>query len=96
MGHIPTQSGVRAGPVSSDTQFKEGWKGGPGRPKGSRNRVKADLSQLIMDAATETGFIQLVDGVRVGTGIEGAKGFLKWCCLNERSDRAHASGAGTA
>jgi hypothetical protein len=38
------------------TQFKPGGKAGPGRPKGSRDR--ADLSQLIMDAAVETGFVK--------------------------------------
>jgi hypothetical protein len=30
--------------ASNDTSFKVGNPGGPGRPKGSRNRVKADLS----------------------------------------------------
>jgi hypothetical protein len=34
---------------------------------------------MIMDAATETGFITVDDqGERIGTGKDGCKGFLKW------------------
>jgi hypothetical protein len=39
---------------------------------------------MIMDAATETGFIETdKDGKRVGTGREGCRGSLKWLYLNE-------------
>jgi hypothetical protein len=65
-------------------RFQPGWRGGPGRPKGSTARPRADLSQLIMDAATETGFIKLDEhGKRIGTGEDGCKGYLKWLCLHE-------------
>jgi hypothetical protein len=64
--------------------FRSGWRGGPGRPKASAARARADLSQLIMDAATETGFIKTDEkGKRIGTGEDGCKGYLKWLCLNE-------------
>jgi len=65
------------------TRFKPGHaKSGPGRPKGSRDR--ADLSQLIMDAAVETGFVQLDEqGKPIGSGKEGCKGYLKWAAVNE-------------
>jgi hypothetical protein len=36
-------------------QFKQGWAGGPGRPRGSKTRVKADLAQLILDGAAGGG-----------------------------------------
>jgi hypothetical protein len=34
---------------------------GSGRPKGSRNRIKADLSHLILDAAAMAGFMTVDD-----------------------------------
>jgi hypothetical protein len=43
---------------STGGRFQPGWRGGPGRPRHAQNRPRADLSQLIMDAATETGFIK--------------------------------------
>ena len=65
-------------------RFQKGWRGGPGRPKGVPDRSRADLSQLIMDAATETGFIKLDEnGKRVGSGEDGCKGYLKWLALHE-------------
>jgi hypothetical protein len=45
MGNDPPNSG----------QFKQGWAGGPGRPRGSKTRVKADLAQLILDGAAGGG-----------------------------------------
>ena len=67
-----------------DGQFKKGWAGGPGRPRGSPNRVMADLSQLIMDVATETGFIKINEqGVREATGVDGCLGYLRWAAVNE-------------
>ena len=42
--------------------FKPGWSGGPGRPKGSRTRMQADLAQMILTASAETGFIVLKNG----------------------------------
>jgi hypothetical protein len=66
-------------------RFQKGWRGGPGRPKGVPDRSRADLSQLIMDAATETGFIKKDEktGELIGTREEGCKGYLKWLCLHE-------------
>jgi hypothetical protein len=66
-------------------RFQQGHRGGPGRPRRGPDRARADLSQLIMDAATETGFIRKDEktGERIGTGEEGCKGYLKWMCLYE-------------
>jgi hypothetical protein len=47
---------------------------GSGRPKGSRNRVKADLSQMIMNGAAAAGFLQLDEkGKRIATGVDGVR-----------------------
>jgi hypothetical protein len=55
-----------------------------GRPKGSRTRVKADLSQMIMNGAAAAGFMQLdKDGKRIPTGMDGCDGYLLWCAVNE-------------
>jgi hypothetical protein len=69
-----TTSGMKVALSSNQTSFKEGHvpHPGSGRPKGSRNRVKYDLSQLILDAAAKAGFMQLdKDGKRIATGVEG-------------------------
>jgi hypothetical protein len=55
-----------------------------GRPKGSRNRIKADLSQMIMNGAAAAGFLQLDEkGKRIATGVDGIDGYLLWCAVNE-------------
>jgi hypothetical protein len=41
-----------------DGKFKPGNPGGPGRPKGSKNKIGGDLRQMIMNAAVRTGFIK--------------------------------------
>jgi hypothetical protein len=65
-------------------EFKQGWAGGPGRPKGSPNRIKADLAQLIMDAAGEAGFLKKNKrGKQVHTGVDGCEGYLLWLAVNE-------------
>jgi hypothetical protein len=70
--------------ASTGGRFQPGWRGGPGRPKRTSDRARADLSQLIMDAATETGFIKKDEkGELIGTGEDGCKGYLKWLCLHE-------------
>jgi hypothetical protein len=66
-------------------RFQKGWRGGPGRPKGVPDRSRADLSQLIMDAAVQTGFIRKNKdtGLPEGTGEEGCLGYLKWAAVFE-------------
>ena len=67
-------------------RFKPGWRGGPGRPKSApSSRVRADLSQLIMTAAVQTGFIRnnKDTGMPEGTGEEGCLGYLKWAAVFE-------------
>ena len=60
----------------------------PGRPKGSRNKMGSDLMTLVMQAATETGFIRKDEktGEMIGTGEEGALGYLKWAAIH-KADR---------
>jgi hypothetical protein len=83
-----TQGLNRGGPPS--TYFKPGHPGGPGRPRGSPNRVKADLAQLIMDAAGEAGFLKRNKrGKAIPTGLDGCKGYLLWLAVNE--PRTYAS-----
>jgi len=57
----------------------------PGRPKGSRNKMGSDLMTLVMQAATETGFIRKDEktGEMIGTGEEGALGYLKWAAIHK-------------
>jgi hypothetical protein len=65
-------------------QFKPGNPGGPGRPRGSTNRLKADLAQMIMNAAAEAGFLKVAkSGMRTATGKDGVQGFLRWLCVND-------------
>ena len=63
--------------------FKEGHPKYGGRQKGSANRMGADLRQMIMNAAIATGHLEVRDGIRVGTGVDGREGFLKWLFVNE-------------
>src|SRR5271157_1826050 len=64
--------------------FKKGWAGGPGRPKGVPNKVKADLASMILSAAARTGFIKSDEnGKRIGTGLDGCEGYLMWAALYE-------------
>jgi hypothetical protein len=61
----------------------------PGRPKGSRNKMGSDLMTLVMQAATETGFIRKDEktGEMIGTGEEGVLGYLiKWAAIH-KADR---------
>jgi hypothetical protein len=70
----------------NETSFKEGHvpHPGSGRPKGSRNRIKADLSQTILNAAARAGFMKLDEnGKRIGTGEDGCEGYLFWLAVNE-------------
>jgi hypothetical protein len=60
MGHAPTEAGIaptnaelapkgmQVATSANSTSFKPGWAGGPGRPKGSKNVKRVDLSQMIM------------------------------------------------
>jgi hypothetical protein len=78
----------RGGPPS--THFKPGNPGGPGRPRGIPNRIKADLAQLILDAAGEAGYLKKNKrGNFVPTGDKGCKGYLLWLAVHE--PRTYAS-----
>ena len=70
------------GQPNGQGKFKLGNPGGPGRPKGSRNKVGNDLKAMIMNAAMRTGFIKIDEnGNRIGTGVDGCEGYLMWLCL---------------
>src|SRR5580658_8119982 len=65
-------------------RFEPGHPPSGGRPKGSRNRIKADLSQIILNAAARAGFMRLDEhGKRIGTGEDGCDGYLFWLAVNE-------------
>jgi hypothetical protein len=66
-------------------KFKPGNPGGPGRPKGSRNKLGGDLRQQIYDAAVETGYIEIdkETGQRIATGKGGCQGWLEWLYVHE-------------
>ena len=40
---------------SADTKFKKGQKSGPGRPKGTTNKVTKELKDMILGALEESG-----------------------------------------
>jgi hypothetical protein len=55
--------------------FQPGNPGGPGRPRGSSNRLEAD----IRNAAVRAGFIKLDEnGNRVGSDRDGCEAYLAW------------------
>ena len=55
--------------------FEPGNPGGPGRPRGSSNRLEADL----ISAAVRAGFIKLDEnGNRVGSDRDGCQAYLAW------------------
>jgi hypothetical protein len=78
-----TTSGLQVAASRNAGQFKEGHPGGPGRPKGLPNRIKADLSQMIINNAARAGFLKLKDGENAATGIDGCDGYLLWCAVHE-------------
>jgi hypothetical protein len=58
--------------------------GGPGRPKGARNRVGAELAREILQAAAETGFMVRDDKGNWQPSREGGvRGYLRWATINE-------------
>jgi hypothetical protein len=62
MGHTKVGTGVATGAVTRiytphAGTFRKGQPAGPGRPKGMRNRVGAELAKEILQAAAETGFM---------------------------------------
>jgi hypothetical protein len=50
-----TTSGLQV--ASRHGRFEEGHPPSGGRPKGSRTRIKADLSQMILNGAAAAGFL---------------------------------------
>jgi hypothetical protein len=62
MGEMNTPPGAltRVGMYrANESSFKEGHGPMGGRPKGSRNKVQVDLAQLIVQAATNSGFVTI-------------------------------------
>jgi hypothetical protein len=69
-GHRVVMAGHTGGHL-----FQPGNPGGPGRPRGSSNRLEAD----IINAAVRAGFIKLDEnGNRVGSDHDGRKAYLVW------------------
>jgi len=55
-----------------------------GRPRGSPNKIKADLSQMIINNAARAGFLKPdEEGKLVASGIDGCDGYLLWLAVNE-------------
>lgn len=46
-----------------DTQFKKGWKGGPGRPKGARNKLSELFIQTLCDDFEGNG-VEVIEKLR--------------------------------
>ena len=68
-GHRVVMNGHTGG------HLQPGNPGGPGRPRGSSNRLEAD----IINAAVRAGFIKLDEnGNRVGSDRDGCKAYLAW------------------
>ena len=49
--------------AQEDTQFKPGWKGGPGRPKGSRSKLSEAFLKALSDDFEKNG-LETVEKVR--------------------------------
>jgi hypothetical protein len=74
-GHRVAMTGHTGGHL-----FQPGNPGGLGRPRGSPNRLEAD----IMNAAVRAGFIKLDEnGNRVGSGLDGCQAYLNLVALND-------------
>ena len=74
-GHRVVMAGHTGGHL-----FQPGNPGGPGRPRGSSNRLEAD----IRSAAVRAGLIKLDEnGNRVGSDRDGCKAYLAWVALND-------------
>jgi len=71
----------------NETSFKQGHAPlpGSGRPKGSPNRIKADLAQLILNGAAEAGFLKTNSetNLREASGIDGCQGYLRQLAKNK-------------
>jgi hypothetical protein len=88
MVNSPTKSGNQLTMGRSGDNaghFKDGHPGGPGRPRGSQTRVKADLAQMILNGAAVAGFLKTNSetNLREPTGIDGCQGYLVWSAVNE-------------
>jgi hypothetical protein len=59
-------------------------KAGPGRPKGSPNKMGHDLMTLVMQAAENVGYLEKNDkGELVATGKGGTLKYLEWCAVHK-------------
>jgi len=45
----------------ADGAFKKGQKGGPGRPKGTSNKVTKELKEMILEALDNAGGVQYLE-----------------------------------
>ena len=64
--------------------FRKGKPGGPGRPRGARNRVGAELAKEILQAAADTGFmVRDEHGNWKASNEGGVRGYLRWATINE-------------
>jgi len=43
---------------SADSKFKKGQKSGPGRPKGTQNKVTKELKEMILAALDDAGGVE--------------------------------------
>ena len=85
-GHRVVMTGHTGGRL-----FQPGNPGGPGRPRGSRNRLEAD----IMNAAVRAGFIKLDEnGNRVGSDRDGCQAYLNWVAGQSHFKRASVARRG--
>jgi hypothetical protein len=91
MGSMPTNPyempGMKSGNNGNGKPF--GTPDNPsrsrGRPPGSPNKMGHDLMTMVMETATELGFLKEDPETKklVATGEGGAKGYLKWIGLNK-------------
>jgi hypothetical protein len=73
-----------AASYANETSFKPGNPGGPGRPRGSKNRIQVDLAQEIVAAAADIGFLKRDEkGEPIVTGTGGLSGYLRYAAVYE-------------
>jgi hypothetical protein len=90
LGSTPTTAGIATSGLQVDHGGRAGqFQPGPdsrrasGRPKGSRNRSRVDLPQMIVNVAARAGFKTLDEKGDFIPGDEGCEGYLLWVALND-------------
>ena len=71
-------------PARRLSAFKEHPRPGPGRAKGSKNKIPYDLKRDLVEAAAEVGFD--------GEGDQGLKGYLKYLAIRHPKAFSHMLG----